>query len=199
MNKNELFDYVRTFYDQDAVTLTDETLSTLTYAVEGTLNRRLLQHPRMRVRLAWQVAAGKDRIPLPDDLVDVVDVKLGQTKLRQYPLGLEEQAAKVGSSFINLGNCLQVFPAPAETTTYLIDAVQKLQPLTTSLSGDNWVSRSHADVYQAGMLSQVGGFLRDSAAQAAWDGKFQQLIEELHLQGWNESYESASIPRASAA
>lgn len=198
MTKDELFDFVRVFYDQDANTLPDTTLETLTQAVEGYLNRRLRDHPRMRVRLSWLVDGGKNRIPLPDDLIDLLTVKRGRTTHQQYPLTLEAQAAEREPSFVHHGNCVEVFPVPSEPATYLLDAVQALPSLVSgAYPNGNWVSDHHADVYQAGLLAQVGGFIRDANAAAAWDQRFQALVEDLRLQGWNEAI--ADAPRVIAA
>lgn len=198
MTKGGLFQYVREFYDQDENTLTDETLATLTQAVEGALNRGLQKHPRMRARLSWLVEGGKNLVPLSEDIIDIKSLKVGRVSYRQYPSALEEKASVCTPSFINRGNCLEMFPVPTQSTTVTLDVTVALPSLVSgTVPYENWVSKMHADVYQAGLLSHVAGFIKDSASQQLWAQRFKELVNQLKLQGWNEAFSDG--PRVASA
>jgi hypothetical protein len=184
VTKTQLYAYVRGYLDQDSETLSDATLDTLTQAVEGHLNRSLRDHHRMRRRIAWP--SKDDTIPLPTTLTQLKQVSVGDTVYQQYPTQQEQEASQSLPSFVSYGNCIKVFPAPAEATTYLIDAILALPSLTDALSDPNWIAEYHADIYQRGLLAEAAGFLRDPQSEAVWRQMFAGLVEELRLQGWNE-------------
>jgi hypothetical protein len=194
VTKTQLYAYVRGYLDQDSTTLSDDTLDVLTQAVEGHLNRSLRDHHRMRQRIAWP--SKDDTIPLPETLVQLKQVSVGDTVYQQYPTQQEQEASQNSPSFVSYGNCIKVFPAPTEATTYLLDVILALPSLTDALSDPNWVAEYHADIYQRGLLAEAAGFLRDPQNQATWRQSFETLVEELRLQGWNEGIADAPRVRA---
>ncbi|EFK97459.1 hypothetical protein LDC_0503, partial [sediment metagenome] len=91
-NAVELAEYVRDYRDQDANTLTDAACVQFVKAVEGAINRALRDHPRMRVRRSWALGSGDNVIPVPADMLSLLDVKIEGVRLDQYPAALEERA-----------------------------------------------------------------------------------------------------------
>jgi hypothetical protein len=145
----------------------------------------------MRRRIAWP--SKDDTIPLPEKLVQLKKVSVNGTLYRQYPVQQENEAAQCFPSFVSYGNCIKVFPAPTEATTYLLDVILALPSLTDALSDPNWVAEYHADIYQRGLLAESAGYLRDPQSEAVWRQMFAVMVEELRLQGWNEGL--ADVPR----
>jgi hypothetical protein len=192
----ELAEYVRDYRDQDANTLTDATCVQLVKAVEGRINRALRDHPRMRVRRSWALGSGDNVIPVPADMLSLLNVKSNGVRLDQYPAALEERATLNGG-FVNYGNCIRVWPAPDETTTYTLEMTVALPSLVDeSQVALNWIARYHADIYQRGMLAEAAGYLQDKEGLLLWQGLFESALENLRLQGWDEDI--ASAPRTHA-
>jgi hypothetical protein len=199
MNNSELYDYVRSYLDQDTNTLPDEVMRTMTYAVEGKLNRALVDHPRLRSRQFWITPGGEQRIPLPDRMLQLHTLKQGTTDYTQYPLSLEEKASNSPPSFIVAGDCILVWPTPTDQTTYTMDMSLVLLSIVdpANEAKENWISKYHADVYQVGLLAEAAGFLRDPQSEAVWQQRFASAVEGLRMQGWNETI--TSIPRVHSA
>lgn len=193
MDKAALYAYVRGHLDQDTNTLPDTVLDTLTQAVEGYLNRALAGHVRKRHRFFWTLAAGKNRIPLPVYLDQIHSIKCNGITYTQYPLAFEKRAAEVGNSYVVLGDCIDLYPAPSEATVYTVDAETVLPSLTDDQSDTNWIAAYHADIYQKGLLAEAAGYLRDPQNEGLWRQTFQGLVEALRLQGWNEGI--SDVPR----
>lgn len=189
-------EYVRIYRDQDANTLPDAVCEQFVRAVEGHLNRSLKDHPRMRVRRSYPLGAGDNTIPVPKDMMQLLNVKLNGVTLIQYPQGLEAKAIQCGG-YVNYGNCIRVWRVPTETTTYTLEMGIAIPSLVDELQvEENWVARFHADVYHKGLLAEAAGFLQDKEGYQLWKGLFDAAVQELATQGWNESY--ADAPRIHA-
>jgi hypothetical protein len=189
---SELRDWVRGYLDQDDVTLPDTALATMTEAVEGYCNRELMKHPRMYARLFWPLGAGKNTLPLPENAVDILGLKLDGVRIEQYPHTLEEQAATYGG-FVHMGDCLRIYPVPTANTTYQLDVSLALESLASPANVDatNWLSRQFADVYQYGVLAEAAGYLRDPSNQQVWRAEFADRVERVRRQGWTSATEDA--------
>ena len=204
----DLADYIRGYLDQDAVTIPDSAVEAFVRSVEGPINRVLREHPRMRVRRSWRLHSGDNRIPIPDDMLQLIAVKRDSVALIQYPPQLEDKASRCSASFVNFGNCLQVWPVPTEDVDYGLEMAIAIPSLLTSQSryalnirGEylepNWIKLYHNDIYQQGLLGEAAGYLRDPQNQQVWTGAFLQKLEALRMQGWNEAI--AAGPRVHAA
>jgi len=184
----DLADYVRDYLDQDAVTIPDSAVEAFVRAVEGQINRVLREHPRMRVRRSWRLHAGDNRIPIPDDMLQLIAVKRDGVALVQYPPHLESRASQCTAAFVNYGNCLQVWSVPTEDVDYGLEMTITIPSLLDGqFKEPNWIALHHNDIYQQGLLAEAAGYLRDPQNQQVWTGLFLQALEALRVQGWNES------------
>jgi len=184
----DLADYVRDYLDQDAVTIPDSAVEAFVRAVEGQINRMLRDHPRMRVRRSWRLHAGDNRIPIPDDMLQLIAVKRDGIALTQYPPNLEDKASQSVNSFVNYGNCILVWPVPTEDVDYGLEmAITIPSLLDNQFLEPNWISLYHNDIYQQGLLAEAAGYLRDPQNQQIWNGLFLQNLDALSAQGWNET------------
>lgn len=183
MNLNELYAWVRSYVDQGEHTLPDTALKVMVESVEGYLNKELYEHPALFTRISWPVRAGLQNIPLPENLLDLRNVKLGKRKIEQYSIDHEDGADENGG-FIHMGDCIRIYPIPAEDTTFTLDVALALPSLTGSI-GKNFVSQYHADIYQYGLLAEVAGYLRDPQNQSVWFQEFGKRVAMLKSQGWN--------------
>jgi hypothetical protein len=189
-------DYIRAYRDQDANTLPDAACEQFVRAVEGQLSWSLQEHPRMHVRRSYPLGAGDNTIPVPKDMMQLLNVKLNGATLTQYPQNLEEKAIRCGG-YVNYGNCIRVWRVPTETTTYTLEMGIAIPSLVDELQlEENWVARYHAHVYHKGLLAETAGYLGDQVGYQFWQGLFEGAVQRLAAQGWNESY--ADAPRIHA-
>jgi hypothetical protein len=185
MNRAALYEYVRGYVDQDNVTLPDAVLDVMVNGVEGELNRALQEHPRMRSRQSWTLQDGDNIIPLPQNLLTLNALKSNGVTYRQR--SVQSSTPTSGRSFVNHGNCLEVYPAASGPTTYTLECALLLPSITGAPPADkNWVSENHADLYRAGLLEAVFGFVRDAQSQAAHRQSFMAKLQSLRASGWSE-------------
>jgi hypothetical protein len=189
----DLAEYVRGYLDQDDVTIPDSAVETFVRSVEGQIMRLLQGHPRTRVARSWALGAGDNVIPVPKDMAQLHSVKKCGKALTQYPSRQESEMESCGGGFINFGNCIKIWPIPAEPTTISLEMTISVPSLVDSEQKEpNWVATHYNDVYQYGVLSEAAGFMRDPQSQQLWSERFLQAVESLRVQGWNEKISSGA-------
>jgi hypothetical protein len=190
VTKDQLYEVVRGYLDQDSTTLSDTVLDALTQAVEGYLNRELKEHNRMQRRTAYTVAAGGTMIPLPWQMIQLRTVKLNGTVYRQLPVFQEEEAALEQNQpcCIVMGDCVWLYPSQENAAAYTLDMAVALTSLTEELADPNWVATLYPDVYQVGLRAEAAGYLRDPENERAWRQDFASRVDIMKIEGWSESW-----------
>ena len=187
MTKAELYASVRQHFDMDVDTLPDSTLDIGVAVTEGHFNRKLLDHPRLQRRISWPLNAGDSIIPVPDRLLVLHAIKLGNKSYAQYPLSQEERASNRPPSFISLGNCYKIFPAASDRQTYTLDVTLAIDSLLDEQPGENWISKYFFDVYHRGLIYYVADLMQSPNTPNLYN-QFMAVLDDLGVQGWNEDF-----------
>jgi hypothetical protein len=183
MNKQDLVAALRAYLDRPG--LDDAALAAWIASVEGELNRRLSEHPRMMSLTTITQTAGDNLLTLPSDCLRVLVLRTGQTNWRQLPQMRRDLALRSNNVFIERGNVLELFPAPGQDTVFDLDYYAAIKPLV-NVEDTNWVSAYFPDVYLYGCLKEAFFYLRDQQlAPAAAD--FATRLDALVGQGWNQN------------
>lgn len=171
-------------------------------AVEGQLNRELMDHPRNHVRANWTIPT-EDSLgdPYPDETTHEVLLPTncarvrrlmaedGATEFPQYPTTIEPT-----TGYHDRGNALWVFPAQDRGTTLYLDYIAFLEPLALD-DDENWVSTYFSDLYLYGLLKEAAVFLKDDQRLSLWQSEFARRVAEVSLQGWNQNMGDAPSVR----
>lgn len=192
MNRIELVDAIKSYLNRP--TLPSSDVATMIASVEGELNRELREHPRNFRRTSFTQAAGKEILPLPTDLAQLVLLRRGDVELTQYAADNRARAKAEGNAYIARGDCVELFPAPAQDTEYNLDYVAFLRPLQADLDF-NWVSTYYSDLYLYGALKEAAVYLKDDGRLALWQGEFLRRLDGVQAQGWNQNWGTAPAMR----
>lgn len=194
MNRDDIYQAVRLMAQRPNTS--DANLTTWCRIVEGELNTLLTEHPRNEWTATWTQEADENgeysnRIPIPEDMASLITLKCGGTLLRQFaPQG---QLPAIG--YISRGKCFEVYPQPAEDTTYTIHYHAMLTPLVAGWS-TNWVSDWFPNLYIYGILAELGSAIVHDR-RGEWKEQFLTLARQVSLQGWNQNV--AAGPRTRTA
>ena len=153
MTPAQLFDSVRFYTNRsDANTV----LMNFAEAATGRLNTALRDHPRMYRQGVHQQPALRTLLPLPYDCLQLRQLSVNGTVLRQYPATvLTNGGCRPALGFIERGDCIELLTAPLESTQYTIGYCQALTAPSPTAGENNWVLQFFPDVYLYTMLSDV--------------------------------------------
>lgn len=186
MTWDELLAAIRSYLDRPD--LSDDDITAWIRSVEGELNRALSDHARS-VRLAsFRQPAGEGTLPLPPDVAQLVEVRVGGGALKQYPPTVTPSVA----GFVQYGDCLKLFPPPAEDTLCSLAYHAFLEPITAD--GDaNWVLHYFPDLYLYGALREAAVWLKDGAALGGWAAEFSRRLDGVQAQGWGQNIQTGGL------
>ncbi len=185
MNRGELFSAVADYLNRDNIPASS--MATWTASLEGELNQKLRTHPRMMQRATWTQPAGNAILPLPNDSIQLVLLMDEHTSWSQYPIGARDTAKNEWPSFVAYGDCLELFPTPAEAIPFTLVYNGTLRGLDSE-AATNWVSVFYSDIYLYGLLKEAAIWLKDDDRLQAWNRIFLQRVEQLMLQGWDQNW-----------
>lgn len=185
MNRGELFTAVADYLNRDNIPQTS--MVTWTQSLEGELNQKLRTHPRMIQRATWTQPAGNAILPLPNDSIQLVLLNSESGSWKQFPLGARDAAKNYNNVFVAYGDCLELFPTPAEAIDFTLIYAAALKPLDSS-AATNWVSVFYSDIYLYGLLKEAAVYLKDDDRLAEWNAIFLRRAEQLALQGWDQNW-----------
>jgi hypothetical protein len=189
MNRTDLVNATRSYLNRPDLPAAD--ITTMIGSVEGELNRLLRDHPRNVRRTSFVLPAVNDGLlTMPYDLAQLIELRDANGNLAQFPPDARELATAAGHAFIMRGMVAELFPAPAEDTTYTLDYVAFLRPLQGDFDS-NWVSDYFSDLYLYGILKEAAVYLKDDVRLAAWQGEFMRRADGVVGQGWNQGISSA--------
>lgn len=191
MNRGEIVAAVKSYLNRPNLSETD--VSTMIASVEGELNRELRKHPRSQRRTSYVIpttdSAGNeytentDILPLPVDIASLISLwDYNNVRLAQYPPSVPAPVR----GFVERGDCLQVFPMPDRGTTFYMDYIAFLQPLSAE-ADTNWVSDYYSDLYIYGALKEAAVYLKNDLRLQAWQSEFLRRLQGVRAQGWNQN------------
>jgi len=186
MTRSGILAAVRTYLERPDMPDTD--LLLLMSMVEGELNRALRDHPRSQRRATFTQSAGNDTLSLPTDLAQIVTLRSGTNTVwsmfapTQWA-SAQDQGRNGGFVYTAHGDCLELFPTPAEDTQFRLDYMAFLHPLGDDVD-TNWVSTYFPDLYVYGMLKESAVYLRDDARLVGWQAEFSRRLDGVLAQGW---------------
>ena len=192
MNRTDLIATVKDYLNR--TDLPDNTVGRWFDVVDGEVNRELVDHPRMVKRATLLAVLGATTIPVPLNLLQMVNLRVGETPLVQFSPGARVQAAATPGAYIVNGACIDLFPPCTEDTAFVMDYAAAIDPLTAD-NLQNWVSAYAPDVYLYGALREAAIYLKDDARLAVWDGLFRQYLDRTSRSGWGANYSTAPVVR----
>jgi hypothetical protein len=188
VNRAELVTAIKSYLNRPNLPADDVT--TMIASVEGELNRELREHPRNLRRTTYTQPADKAILPLPTDIAQMIELRGPGGRLSQYTPATRSLAQANGNAFVEYGDCVELFPTPANDTEFSLNYVAFLRPLQADLDF-NWVSTYYSDLYLYGALKEAAVYLKDDARLQQWQGEFMRRLEGVKDQGWNQNIQGA--------
>jgi hypothetical protein len=188
MNRGEIISAVRSYLNRPNLSSPD--IVTMIAACEGELNRILREHPRNVRRVSLVLPADTALLTMPYDLCQLTTLRDSKGNLSQFPPDDRAGAENNGHAFIMRGMVAELFPTPAEDTTYTLDYVAFLRPLSGD-TDENWVSSYFFDLYLYGTLKESAVFLKDDPRLQLWQSEFLRRAEGVAGEGWNQNISTA--------
>ena len=151
---------------------------------EAVINRRL-RCQAMVTSTTGTITGGASSFTLPTDFLGVRQLRLtGGSYYKLEPVSLDymdEQKAQADISgepvsFALRGLVAEVYPEPADATTYRLTYYQRLPALASNST--NWMLTAHPDVYLYGALVQFGVRTTDDRI-AVWSQMFDAALEAI--------------------
>lgn len=144
--------------------------------VEEEANARLARDPVRPMVKTYTLSASTQRVDLPDDFIDVIDLTLNDgtstwplARLepgRQFdfykkalPPGIEYDSDDI-QHFRIMGDTIVLSATPSSAVTLTLDCYTKLEAVNEA-NATNWLMDNHSDVYVFGTLAHYGHFVRD--------------------------------------
>lgn len=195
MNRAEIVAAVKSYLNRPNLKTSDVT--SWIPVVEAEISRELKEHPRSQYRTSFTQPAGNEILRLPTNMMSMILLRNGDTdeEYTQYGQGNRDNAKAAGCAFIPRGDCVELFPTPAQDTVFKLDYIGALFPLQSDLS-TNWVSIYFPDLYIYGCLKEATVFLKDDKRLAQWTQEFYTRLEATASQGWNQNIGSHVWPRS---
>lgn len=202
MNRRQIFDTAKTLANRP--TLSDDNLASLLSVLDGELNTALRDHPRNQANTQYTIptldsqgqpyATDTNILPLPTNMARLRSLVGPEGKdYKQYPPTLRGNIPDY--SYIERGNCLEVYPTPTRGAMFDMDYYAFLRGLESD-SDENWVSRYFANLYVYGMLKQVAIFTKDAKNLPDWRAQFETALAAAIRQGWGQNIGSSPVVRA---
>jgi hypothetical protein len=76
--------------------------------------------------------------------------------------------------------------------TAFIQYYKRVVPLTEA-EPDNEISALYPDAYIAGIVFEISSFVKNPDAAAAWNGRFDSILNELTAQNWLKKWPASSL------
>lgn len=190
MNRGEIVAAAKSYLNRP--NLPDADLNMMIATVEGELNRILREHPRSIRRTSFTQAANNAILPLPVDMMAVIQLRLGTTTYNQYGYDQRELAQSDGNAYIMRGDCAELFPTPGEDSLFYLDYHGAIRALAGN-TDTNWVSVYYPDLYLYGVLKEAAVYLKDDQRLANWQNEFTRRSDSVVGQGWAQ--EVSTTPR----
>jgi hypothetical protein len=187
MTRAELRAAIKRYLDRP--TLADADVDLWIDITTGKLNTALAEHPRMHTRRLFTLPAGESLLPLPTDLLRLRVLRTGHTVWRLLGAADAGYDSEWGPAYIMRGDVAEVFPCPAEDTTFAMD-------YHMALGSENWVMDLFPQVYVFGCLVEAAEWLKDAESMASRSALFASAIDALLAQGWNEQNSTGMRVRA---
>lgn len=155
--------------------------------VEARVNRRLNVR-KMAIRAQVTCVDGQEYYGLPADFGGLRDIEVtsaSNPKVRHtmHYLSPEQMNKAVangasGYYYTIIADQFQIYPPQIDDSIVEIVYYKNLTNLTSS-SIQNWLSMSDPDVYIFGILVEISSFVKDAAAKAIWDQRFNEAIAQI--------------------
>lgn len=166
--------------------------------VEDELNARLAADPIRPMEAIYTISSSSASIAIPDDLIDVIKLQASDgtntwTMSRLAPADLNEKdfyatralpyRVEYNSTRVQyyaiVGSNIKLGTTPSASLDYTLYCYQKV-PAITSSNTTNWITASHSNVYEFGVLAHAAKHIRDDeyAAQNAslFDSAFASMV-----------------------
>lgn len=161
MNRDDLTDLIPSFIEK----------------TEAEINMFLAGNPVRPMVRSYTLSASDQRLELPDDFIDVIDLyasdgtsdwplaRIGaQSDFDYYRNRAVAPGAVSDSTAVQqykiLGDTLVLSATPSSTLTLTLDCFTKLTPIGED-NATNWLMDAHPDVYEFGTLAHAGKHVRD--------------------------------------
>jgi hypothetical protein len=190
MTRDQLFDRLKDYLNKP--NLTETAFNAFVENTEATLNRTL-EHPRMmqRVDLTTSPLETTKILALPSDLLQLNVIRINDVIWEQFPATYVDDLTQSGvQGYITRGDCVEFFPALAESTEVFMDYRAAVTPLTDDVP-ENWVSRTFPEAYLYGCLKEAAVYLKDDQRLQLWAQQFATIVDSMNSQGWNQNISSA--------
>lgn len=147
--------------------------------VEDELNARLSQEPIRPMEAIYTLSSSSETIAIPDDMIDVIKLQASDgtdtwTLSRVSPADLNDKdyyakralpyQVPYNSSRVQyysvIGSNIRLGTTPSASLDYTLYCYQKVPALTSS-NTTNWITESHSNVYEFGVLAHASKHIRD--------------------------------------
>ncbi len=193
MIRSELVTAVRDYLNRPNLSAT--TVGIWITMAEGILNRALREHSRNQVTATFTPAIDSTTIPLPEDMLQLLELRYKDLVLTQYMPTEREVAMEDPAGFIIVGQAIQLSATVTEPDMeYTMDYVAALKPLVYD-EDNNWVSRVFPDVYLYATLAEAAVWLKDDARIAAMTTLRDGRLDAVAAEGWGRTISAVPVVR----
>lgn len=186
MTRLEIYEAVRGISNRPNLSAT--VLGYLLSMLEGELNRVLREHPRNKTSADVTPTGDSDQITLPTSLNGLLALKDSDGYVYPEYSSDAELDDDVDHGYIDRGSHLEITPAFVDGSglTYTLYYYTTLTALSTD-GASNWISTYFSDVYVWGLLRNVATHSRDPDMITIWAKAFDEAVNALRLQGWDQN------------